>query len=173
MSYPIPLSIKQCNSLINDLLVRFLLAYAGGEIRRVGVHLKITLCQWRDRVNAEDGSKYHCGTAVLMVCCDSTRKLNSCVANSRNRTNDQTTIGEIANEFAITCDDWGCLRWRSADKKGKFFFSGRADFSNCPTDQTLFRHGVVTTVFHPRQPHTVFRMRRPTLFWPKPCCRTR
>jgi hypothetical protein len=28
--------------LINDLLVCFLLAYPGGEIRRVGVHLRIT-----------------------------------------------------------------------------------------------------------------------------------
>jgi hypothetical protein len=122
------LPIKQRSSLIDDLLVRFLLAYAGGEIRRVGVHLRITLCQWRDRVNAEDGSKYHCGTAVLMVCCDSTRKLNSCVANSRNRTNDQTTIGEIANEFAITCDDWGCLRWRSLLTKRESSFFGPCGF---------------------------------------------
>jgi len=39
MAYPVTLTIKQRSRLLNHLLVRFLLANAGGEVLRVGMHL--------------------------------------------------------------------------------------------------------------------------------------
>jgi hypothetical protein len=104
------LSVKQRNSLINDLLVRLLLAYAGGEIRRVGVHLKNHdivngVIAWSIVKLGRDTIPWW--IALLMVFCDSIRALNSIVLQTVET--ERSIIGEIANEFAITCYDWGRL----------------------------------------------------------------
>lgn len=38
-SYPVSLPIKQRSSVLNHLLICLFLAYAGSEIRRIGMHL--------------------------------------------------------------------------------------------------------------------------------------